>query len=95
MKLGAIIIGQLLAADLSLSTSAAPAIAITVEAPIVQHVAAPLSGHAPPAEVCNENDPNQLSDWRNRPDNPCRPCVKADESTTSTYAISEVTPYCQ
>ena len=94
MKLGAIIIGLLLAADLSLSASAAPAIAIT-EAPIIQHVAAPLSEHAPPAEICNENDPNQLSDWSDRPDNPCWPCVSGDESMTSAYSISEVRPYCQ
>jgi hypothetical protein len=94
MKLGAIIIGVLLAADLSLSASAAPAIAIT-EAPTIQHVAVPLSEHAPVAEVCNEYDPNQLSDWRDQPNNPCRPCVRADESITSAYAISELRPYCQ
>ena len=94
MKLGSIIIGLLLAADLSRSAFSAPAIAIT-EAPIIQHVAAPLSEHSPVAEVCNENDPNQLSDWRDRPGNPCWPCVSGDESITGTYAISEVRPYCQ
>ena len=94
MKFGAIIIGLLLAAELSLSTSAPPAIAIT-EAPIIQHVAAPLSEHAPVAEVCNENDPNQLFDWRDRPGNPCWPCVSGDENITGAYAISEVRPYCQ
>ena len=50
MRFGAIIIGLLLAAELSLSASAAPAIAIT-EAPIIQHVVAPLSEHAPPADI--------------------------------------------
>jgi hypothetical protein len=94
MKLGAIIIGLLIAAGLPLSASAAPAIAIT-EAPIIQHVAASLSEHAPPAEICNENDPYQLSDWSDRPGNPCSPCVSSDESITSAYAISEVRPYCQ
>ena len=94
MKFGAIITGLLLAAELSLSASAAPAIAIT-EAPIIQHVAAPLSEHAPVAEVCNENDPNQLFDWRDRPGNPCWPCVSGDENITGAYAISEVRPYCQ
>jgi hypothetical protein len=93
MKLGAIIIGLLIAAGLPLSASA-PAIA-TTEAPIIQHVAALLSEHAPVAKVCNEKDPNQLSDWRDWPNNPCRPCVRADESITSAYAISEVRPYCQ
>jgi hypothetical protein len=94
MKLGSIIIGLLLAADLSSSAFSAPTIAIT-EAPIIQHVAAALSEHAPVAEVCNENDPNQLSDWRDRPNNPCWPCVSGDESITGAYAISEVRPYCQ
>ena len=94
MKFGAIIIGLLLAADLSLSASAAPTMALT-ESPMIQQVTAPPNEHSSAAEVCNENDPNQLSDWRDRPDNPCRPCVSGDESITSTYAISEVRPYCQ
>jgi hypothetical protein len=94
MRLGAIIISLHLAAGLSLSASAAPTMALT-ESPMIQQVAAPPNEHSPAAEVCNENDPNQLSDWRDRPDNPCLPCVSGDESITSTYAISEVRPYCQ
>ena len=94
MRLGAIIIGLHLAAGLSLSAFAAPAMALT-ESPMIRQEAAPPNQHAPVAEICNENDPNQLSDWRDRPDNPCWPCVSGDESITSAYPISEVRPYCQ
>jgi hypothetical protein len=94
MKLGAIIIGLLIAAGVSLSASAAPTIALT-GSPIIGQVAVPPNHRAPVAEVCNENDPSQLSDWGDRPGNPCWPCVRGDESITSTYAISEVRPYCQ
>jgi hypothetical protein len=94
MKLGAIIIGVLIAAGVSLSASAAPRMALT-QSPMIRQVAAPPNQHAPVAEVCSENDPNQLSDWRDRPDNPCWPCVRGDESITNAYEISEVRPYCQ
>jgi len=94
MKFAAIIIGLLLAADLSLSAFSAPTMALT-ESPMIRQVAAPPNQHAPVAEVCNENDPNQLFDWRDRPGNPCWPCVSGDENITGAYAISEVRPYCQ
>jgi hypothetical protein len=93
MKFGAITIGLLLAAGLSLSASAAPTMALT-ESPMIEQAASP-NQHAPAAELCNQNDPNRLSDWLDRPGSPCRPCVSSNESITSTYAISEVSPYCQ
>ena len=94
MKSGAIIIGLLLAAALSLSASAVPVMALA-ESPTVQQGAAMPKQHVPVATICSEKDPDELSAWRDRPNNPCRPCVSADESTTSAYAISEVRTYCQ
>jgi hypothetical protein len=91
MKLGAIIIG--LAASLSPSAFAAP-MALT-ESPMIQQVAAMPNEHVPVAGICSEKDPDQLSDWRDRRNSPCRPCVSGDESITRTYPIWEVRPYCQ
>jgi hypothetical protein len=88
MKMGAIIIGLLLASDLSLSASAAST------TPMIQQVATMPNEHDPPAEICSEKDSDRLSDWGDQRDSPCRPCV-SDESITKAYPISEVRPYCQ
>ena len=92
MKLSAIIIG--LAASLPLSASAASVTALT-ELPMIKHVAAMPNQHVPVAEICSEKDPDQLSDWRDRRNSPCRPCVSGDERMTKAYPNWEVRPYCQ